>query len=87
MAREAPSLPHEWTEPPEVGALLYDSQAKRVGFARWRNPGDGRYWLRPPGGGYEWSARLESLYPADEDEIHVVQQRLAIINNGKEVAR
>lgn len=79
MAREAQPPPYEWAQKPPVGALLFDSQTESVGFAQWRNPADGRYWLRPPGGGYEWSARLESLYPADEEQTEAARARLAAI--------
>ncbi|MBF9068332.1 hypothetical protein [Streptacidiphilus fuscans] len=59
---------HEWSEPPQAGALLYDAVKDKVGEFRSMTQHDDRYWLRPVGGGHEWSARLESLHPAERYE-------------------
>ncbi|WP_052434106.1 hypothetical protein [Streptacidiphilus melanogenes] len=59
---------HPWSVPPVPGAHLYDCEAGRVGVFQGKTPHDGRYWLRPVGGGVEWDARLADLYPADREE-------------------
>ncbi|MFJ1704040.1 hypothetical protein [Kitasatospora sp. NPDC088346] len=48
---------HDTDEPgipfaPEIGLLLVDTRTGRVG--EFRDVQDGRWWLRPRGGGYEW---------------------------------
>lgn len=51
-----------------VGSLVRDQQRDRVGVVMARYGGE--VYLRPLGGGIEWTARAEELQPADRrDEL------------------
>ncbi|MFD4833996.1 hypothetical protein ACFWPV_29760 [Streptomyces uncialis] len=49
-----------------VGAIAYDTRKGAVGVVMdtYSNVGDGRYALRPPGGGVEWTAVRADVRPA-----------------------
>ncbi|MFJ6568537.1 hypothetical protein ACIQNU_14025 [Streptomyces sp. NPDC091292] len=51
---------------PDVGTVLYDTVTDKVGEFRGEN--DGRYLLRPPGGGVEWDAAPGDVEPPGSAE-------------------
>ena len=64
---------------PEAGALVRDTTRDRVGVVMGRHAG--RVYLRPRGGGVEWTARAEELAGADEND--ELRARVAELNAAK----
>ncbi len=62
--------------PPEVGTMARDVSRDRVG--RVMAHLYGAVWLRPPGGGQEWTARPEDLTPVTASES--LRSRVAELN-------
>ncbi|MEV5509529.1 hypothetical protein [Streptomyces orinoci] len=53
-------------EPPSVGTLAHDTKRDRVGVAMARH--NGRFCLRPQGGGQQWDAEPRDVKPVTADE-------------------
>lgn len=52
----------EIRQPPEVGTLVHDTSADKVG--EYRGTAGARWTLRPPGGGIEWEVTPDAVEPA-----------------------
>lgn len=53
-----------------VGELVYDTAEKALGVVMDTDDGDGRYSLRPPKGGIEWTAvRADLRLPSVVDHL------------------
>lgn len=51
---------------PQVGELAWDAGARKLGALMARS--SGTVWLRPIGGGREWTAREQDVRPATTAE-------------------
>ncbi|MFJ3497234.1 hypothetical protein ACIPPJ_27085 [Streptomyces sp. NPDC086091] len=51
---------------PDVGTLVIDTVRDRIGT--FQTVIDGEAWLRPVGGGYEWSVKVGLMRRATRDE-------------------
>ncbi len=54
------------TSEPQVGDLVWDAAANKLGKLMARSPS--AVWLRPAGGGREWTARTQDVRPATAAE-------------------
>ncbi|WP_243745314.1 hypothetical protein [Streptomyces hainanensis] len=76
----APSTP---PSVPEIGTMARDTSRDKVG--RVMAHLYGTVWLRPPGGGQEWTARPEDVHPISASES--LSQRVAEANQRARNAR
>ncbi|WP_206305947.1 hypothetical protein [Streptomyces sp. RFCAC02] len=51
---------------PEIGTMVYDASHDRIG--RVMSYLSGHIWLRPPGGGREWTALPDEVRPISASE-------------------
>ncbi|MFR9725661.1 hypothetical protein ACL02R_20170 [Streptomyces sp. MS19] len=68
-------MTHEPAQP-EIGTMAYDASHDRIG--RVMAHLSGHIWLRPPGGGREWTALPEDVQPVSASES--LRQRVAEAN-------
>ena len=61
---------------PEIGTMARDLRSDKIG--RVMAHLSGHVWLRPPGGGREWTARPEDVVPISASES--LRQRVAEAN-------
>lgn len=61
--------PVDWGGGPVKGTVVFDARRESVGVVQAREPGGkGVVWLRPVGGGVEWTARPADLSPVTREQ-------------------